>query len=381
MLGGLVFGACGSSRLPLPEAPLPRVSLDAPLRSAWRTNADAAFGETPALVEGGVAYVGTRKGEVLAVRLASGKILARYDVHDAVETAPVLLPGNRLLVLPASRQRPRVLTLGSTSTASLPERSATAAFATPASLVLVQPSGTVLGYAPASLEEQWRVAGTSPVAAVAACEEARPCGNVLLVIDRSGTARLIDPATGQGTATFHVAAPVLAAALFEGAGFGGDGPVAVVTTGRGQVVAARTGDAAPLWTYAHPDPTVRLTAAVRATGEAGRALLVVGGTDGAVRALDARTGALVWQHAAGSPVVGAPAVDGNRVYAGTLGRTLVVLDASTGEERQVLPVGGRVRSSPLVTGSGVLVFSEPSHFYHFVPAANAPAADASIRVR
>ena len=53
---------------------------------------------------------------------------------------------------------------------------------------------------------------------------------------------------------------------------------------------------------------------------------------GAIRAVDAGTGEEIWRYSIGGFVVGAPAVDGDGVYASS-GRRLVRLDRATGEER------------------------------------------------
>jgi outer membrane protein assembly factor BamB len=55
-----------------------------------------------------------------------------------------------------------------------------------------------------------------------------------------------------------------------------------------------------------------------------------GSFDGAVYALDARSGDLIWKHDTGAPVVSSPAVDGGHVLVGSRSYDLLALGAADG---------------------------------------------------
>jgi outer membrane protein assembly factor BamB len=89
------------------------------------------------------------------------------------------------------------------------------------------------------------------------------------------------------------------------------------------------------------------------TVAAGR--LYVGTHDGHVLAVDAKTGARVWDFAAGDSVLAAPAVDSGRVYAGSYDKHVYALDAATGRLLWKCFTQGAVVSTPAVAGDLVVV--------------------------
>ena len=89
------------------------------------------------------------------------------------------------------------------------------------------------------------------------------------------------------------------------------------------------------------------------TVAAGR--LYVGTHDGHVLALDPKTGARVWDFAAGDSVLAAPAVDSGRVYAGSYDKHVYALDAATGRLLWKRDTQGAVVSTPAVAGDLVVV--------------------------
>ena len=78
---------------------------------------------------------------------------------------------------------------------------------------------------------------------------------------------------------------------------------------------------------------------------------------GAIRAVDAETGEEIWSYSIGGFVVGAPAVDGDGVYASS-GRRLVRLDRATGEERWSVDTHdhpqAQINASPVVVDDVVI---------------------------
>ncbi|MCU0753761.1 MAG: outer membrane protein assembly factor BamB [Xanthomonadales bacterium] len=75
----------------------------------------------------------------------------------------------------------------------------------------------------------------------------------------------------------------------------------------------------------------------------------IAGTDGSVRALDARSGALRWQVRTGQRISAGPGSDGSRVAVGTLDGELVVLDGNDGEQLWTHPMLAEVLTPPIVS--------------------------------
>ena len=83
-------------------------------------------------------------------------------------------------------------------------------------------------------------------------------------------------------------------------------------------------------------------------------LVIVGGRDKVVHAIDRNTGTGVWTFQTRSRVDSSPAVCGGRVYVGSSDHFLYCLDLKTGTEVWKQSIGGPVTASPAV-GAGVIV--------------------------
>jgi outer membrane protein assembly factor BamB len=71
---------------------------------------------------------------------------------------------------------------------------------------------------------------------------------------------------------------------------------------------------------------------------------------GAVAALDATTGDVLWRFGTDGPVLTSPVVDGSAVYVGDAAGTLYAMDAVTGAERWRLALDGQAGDAVLVNG-------------------------------
>jgi outer membrane protein assembly factor BamB len=80
------------------------------------------------------------------------------------------------------------------------------------------------------------------------------------------------------------------------------------------------------------------------------ALVIVGGRDKRVHALDRKTGKEVWQRLTGRKVDSSAVVDGNRVFVGSSDGSFYVLDRSDGKPLQKFPLGrrGEILASPAI---------------------------------
>jgi outer membrane protein assembly factor BamB len=94
-------------------------------------------------------------------------------------------------------------------------------------------------------------------------------------------------------------------------------------------------------------------------------LVVVGSQDRRVHALDRKTGQEVWQFTTGGKVDSSPVVSGQRVYFGSLDKYLYVLDVKTGKELKKHNLGGEITASPAVGGGCLVIGTETGMVYCF----------------
>ncbi len=128
--------------------------------------------------------------------------------------------------------------------------------------------------------------------------------------------------------------------------------------------ATRDKPAAPSWTYAPKRPHVP-TAPTSAGG-----LVFVGGQDGKVRALDARSGKIRWVFATAGPIKMPPTIWESRAYVGSSDGYVYALEAATGRllwrfraapvERYIMVYGNLCSTWPVNTG--VLVNDGVAYF-------------------
>jgi outer membrane protein assembly factor BamB len=103
----------------------------------------------------------------------------------------------------------------------------------------------------------------------------------------------------------------------------------------------------------------------------GYSLAVAGGVvyvdslDCKVYAIDASTGAQVWNYTTGNKMVSSPAVDGGVVYVGSFDDKVYALDASTGALMWSYTTGRSVQCSPAVSDGMVYVGSDDQNVYAF----------------
>ena len=129
-----------------------------------------------------------------------------------------------------------------------------------------------------------------------------------------------------------------------------DGRVYVAFTdrdGSGGVVALRSADGVPVWTWRGPfEPS-----SPPALGP----LLIVGGKDGRLVALSPDTGALVWEHGAAASLSVTPALCDGSAYVGTSLGKVQRVDLDDGGVAWEVDLGAAVTGDPVVV-AGLVVF-------------------------
>jgi outer membrane protein assembly factor BamB len=112
----------------------------------------------------------------------------------------------------------------------------------------------------------------------------------------------------------------------------------------------------PVWAAATRGP-------IQAAPTVANGIVYAGSWDGSVVALDATTGALIWQQQTGLGVMSSPAVVNGVLYVGSNDHLVYAFNAATGEMLWTAPTGAAVRSSPVVTNGIVIVQPDDGTLY------------------
>ncbi len=94
-------------------------------------------------------------------------------------------------------------------------------------------------------------------------------------------------------------------------------------------------------------------------------LVIAGSQDKMVHALDRKTGQEVWNFRTGGKVDTSPVVSGSRVYVGSLDQHLYVLDLKSGKELAKHNLGGEIYASPAVAHRSLVIGTETGMIYCF----------------
>lgn len=91
--------------------------------------------------------------------------------------------------------------------------------------------------------------------------------------------------------------------------------------------------------------------------------IYVGGEDGYLHTLDARTGAALWTFKTEDGIWSSPAVVDGKVIFGSRDFNLYCLDANTGSEIWRIALDGRIISSPCIAGGKIWIGTATGYFY------------------
>ena len=354
-------------------------SVSPPLRLRWKFNAQAGFGPVSPLVLGDATLVATRKGEVHAIDLESGRRIAHDTFGSSIEGTPAYADG--VLAVPVAwggrAIHARDLTSGNRlwRAGDIPVSSGLALWG---DFVL---AGDVEGYVRAwrldNGEEAWSAqlderAGIYSAPAV--------IGDLLVAANERGRVAALNPLDGSLAWSAEAGAPVQASLAAT------EDRVFVATT-RGGVRAFDVRNGALQWAYdvseeeraesaagsdfsATAAPQRYLTAMA-----AGERDLVFGSSDGMVRSLNMEDGSLNWAAEAGDAVSAPPVITAETVYAGTLGAALKGFDRRDGRLVWETELEGRMKSAFAIGKSLLIVLAEPRHVYAYEPESGGDETD------
>ncbi len=207
------------------------------------------------------------------------------------------------------------------------------------------------------------------------------CDGVVYVGAKDGGLSAVDKATGRTRWRFVADAPVTASAAIAGdlAYFQSDaGTIHAVRVKDGKLAWKRkTGADLPFMNY---KPGVDFWDYWASSPLYADGAIYIGGGDGVVRALDARTGAVIWTYATRGRVRATPATDGKRVYVGSFDGAMYALDRADGKLAWSFQTQGNsdfkigsIQSSAAVADGKVLFGSRDYRLYALDAATGKPA--------
>jgi len=326
--------------------------LEPPLEQAWIYNAGAAFGPGSPLILGNAVLVGTRKGEVHAIEFETGKRLGLESFGDLVEGTPVIQKGVIFIPVGWGRRALYAYDLGSGKTRWKLKGApiATGLLALDEAFVAVDAEARMRKYDLMSGAVLWEHALGDQVTVYVTPVLA---GGHIVVADDQGEVVAFDPDDGSVQWNQTLSAPVYASiAANETRLF--------VPSTRGRFFALDAAQGRVLWEYALPDTTVHFT-----TPAVDGSLVVVGASDGALRAFDAATGTLHWTFRNDAALRATPLLTPHTVYIGNMAHSLFAIDRETGARKWEQQLRGRVKSAFAARDGYLVVLSEPRFVYLF----------------
>jgi outer membrane protein assembly factor BamB len=159
-----------------------------------------------------------------------------------------------------------------------------------------------------------------------------------------GYLRVIDTASGAVAHSLPVGGYVGASPALAGG-------CAYVGTFENEVLAVELDSERVLWRYSNPERHFAFYSSPAVTEE----LVLVGGRDKQLHAIDRASGQARWTYAAGARIDASPVVVGDRVFAATEDGVLVALGLAAGEETWRFETGSGFVASPAVAAGRLVV--------------------------
>jgi outer membrane protein assembly factor BamB len=278
----------------------------------WKYQTKGPIGESSPAVAGGTVYIGDLSGFVHAVEAASGRALWTFKTDSEIKASPMVLDGKILI--------------GSYDEHLYALHAAT---------------GALL----------WKVQAQGPVHSTAGVLD-----GVAYVSGCDGQLRGVRIRDGQQVLQFDAGAYTGASPALEQ---NGARRSAYFGTFENDVQAVDLAAQRRLWRYQHPERKFPFySSAALAEG-----MVVLGGRDKLVTALDARTGKALWTFATRARVDSSPAISGGRVYVGSGDGKLYVLDLKSGKKLSEFEAGAPLSASPAVASGYLVIGSQDGVLY------------------
>ena len=314
------------------------------LSVAWEWEAGDAI-ESSAAIVAGVVYVGTRAGELVALELASGKLVWRYKVTgDGIGESSACVAGGAVFVGDLGGQLHAVDAVSGKGlwTYKTGQEIKSSPVVVEGRVLVGSYDQSLYSFDARSGRLAWKLETEGPVHATPSVDSGTTyvsgCDEVLRAIRIADGTELFQVASGGYTGA--------SAALAAGRAFYG--------TFENQVLAVDLVARQLAWRFEHPERKFPFYSS--AALPEGR--VVLGGRDKLVHCLDAATGASRWTYATRARVDSSPAVAGGRVYVGSSDGRLYVLDPRAAGSCRSTRWARRSTASPALAAGRLVIGSE-----------------------
>jgi len=302
---------------------------------------DAGIESTAAVVAGKV-YVGTLDGRMLAVDLTDGELLWTYEVGAEVKSSPAVGGGQVFF----GDEDGTFHALDAQTGTENWTFTAAAAITSSANLAgdrVVFGSYDNRLYCLSAAEGSllWLVETEGYVHASPAVVD-----SVVVTVGCDGMLRLIDLAHGGQLETIGLGSYVAASCAVS------DGHAYVGTFGE-EVVGIDLADGEVAWRYRYPERTFPFYSSAAVAQD----LIIVGGRDKMLHAIDRHSGESRWVFAAGARIDSSPVIAGQRVFFASARGRIHAIDRDSGDETWSFDTGSSIAASPAVA-TGRLVIGD-----------------------
>lgn len=324
-----------------------RAGLAAELRVQWTFEAGESV-ESSAAITGGVVYVGSQKGELVALNLGDGSVRWRYVAKGPIgESSPCVSEG----VVYVGDLAGYVNAVGADGRAAWTFKTNAEVKSSP----VVSGARVIVGsydqhlYALSTRGGRllWKLRTGGPVHCTASVAD-----GVAYIAGCDEYLRAVRLTDGREVFNVHSGAYTGASpALMQGNAFYG--------TFNNEVLGVNLVKKIIGWRYQNPDRQFPFYSSAGAVD----ARVIVGGRDKVVHCVDARNGATVWRFPTQARVDSSPALAAGRVFVGSNDGRLYALNFFTGELVQEFNLGAPVSASPAVASGRVVVGTQDGRVY------------------
>ncbi len=328
------------------RANLATVPVVPPLVRAWEYDAGSGFGPASVSVMEGTLFVGTLKGDLRAIDLATGKETGSVEFDGPVFGTPLLL-GSRIVVGLSGAGKNLVcrnLRTGAEDWSVETGDIESSPLSVGGMIIAATLDGVVAAYDTTLGKELWAYVLQPSPGRHGIRSSPSSDGAVVVVGTDGGDIIALDLATGRQR--WKAAAR---GAIFAPTSIGGDRVFACSLDGN--VYAIDIGTGAVIWTFDTGFPLYGGAAV-------GREMIVAGTSGGGLVALSRSDGSILWRARTDAGVGSAPAIVGAFVYVGDLERNLYAIDAATGAEVWREKLDSRVRTTPVSADGWLVVLAE-----------------------
>ncbi len=354
----------------------------------WTFETGEAIESSPTIADGAV-YVGSDDGHVYAIDLKTGQLRWKFDTSAAAGPAATQPEARSPSSVPAAQPGARPPSAPAAGAAAVQTTMVRSPPTVHRGVVYVgNDDGTLFALDAADGKERWRYkAGAEIISAVNIAGDALVFGSYddtvrclssegklrwefategrvhatpaiadgrVLVSGCDGLLRIIDLQTGQEADNVELGA-------YAGACPATFGDACYVGTFGERVVAVDWRAGRPLWHYEHE---TRKFPYLSSAAVAERAVFI-GGRDKHIRALDRRTGKLLWEQRTGARVEASPVISGPRVWVGSGDGRVYGLDAGSGRVVWEFDTGAPITSSPAAASQCLVVGNEDGVLFCF----------------